>query len=479
MTTQHDLSEPRFYPKKHLIAASGIAAVVSLALLVYPSQKVEAKKTFLDLPTEQVNRQAPLKAHATPVDQSVKTITTDSQLPSLDPQLSSLTAEEPSSADTPQPQSLTVQVKNGDTLSTLFEEVGLGHSMLMNMLDQDKNAKRFTQLRVDQELQFDFDADGKLSHLSSQLSALKSIHLKLDADTDQFVFEEQIQETTIEDAYASGEITGSLLGATTAAGLPYKLALDMANVFAYDIDFARDLREGDRFEVVYEQQKLDDQTVGTGRVLAARFINKGKTYTAIRYTNKQGQTAYYNSDGSSNQRAFIRTPVDFSRISSRFNPGRKHPILNKIRAHKGVDYAAPTGTPIKATGNGKISFVGTKGGYGKTIVIQHGRTYRTLYGHMNGYAKGMRNGASVKQGQIIGYVGMTGLATGPHLHYEFHVNGQHVDPLSHSLPTADPISKTEMAAFNQLAKPYLAMMDEQQGIQLASATETDADSPVN
>ena len=247
------------------------------------------------------------------------------------------------------------------------------------------------------------------------------------------------------------------------------------NVFAYDIDFARDLRTGDSFEVVYEQKmRVDNQQfAGTGNILAARFTNKGKTLTAVRYVDKSGQPSYYNSDGTSSRRAFIRTPVDFSRISSKFNPGRKHPVLNKIRAHRGVDYAAPTGTPIKATGNGKIAFVGNKNGYGKTIIIQHGGKYRTLYAHMNGYAKGMRNGSTVSQGQVIGYVGKTGLATGPHLHYEFHVNGTHIDPLSHKLPTADPIPKSEMARFKQATQPYIAMLDQAKPTLLAKAESSE------
>jgi murein DD-endopeptidase MepM/ murein hydrolase activator NlpD len=187
----------------------------------------------------------------------------------------------------------------------------------------------------------------------------------------------------------------------------------------------------------------------------------------VRYTDKQGNTSYYGADGTSMRKAFIRTPVDFARISSRFSNGRRHPILNKIRAHKGVDYAAPRGTPIKAAGDGKVVLAGRSGGYGNTVVIQHGSRYRTLYAHMQGFAKGVRNGTSVKQGQIIGYIGTTGLSTGPHLHYEFQVNGTHVDPLSQKLPMADPIAKSEKARFMQLSAPLMARMDQEKTTLLA------------
>lgn len=229
-----------------------------------------------------------------------------------------------------------------------------------------------------------------------------------------------------------------------------------------------DIREGDEFEVIYEEKVVNGKRVGTGNILSARFTNRGKTYTAVRYTSKQGTTSYYSADGESMRKAFIRTPVDFARISSRFSTGRKHPILNKIRAHKGVDYAAPRGTPIKAAGDGRVTLAGRNGGYGNTVIIQHGQRYRTLYAHMQGFAKGIRNGTNVKQGQIIGYIGTTGLSTGPHLHYEFQVNGVHVDPLSQKLPMADPIAASEKQRFMQLSKPLMARMNKEKATMLAA-----------
>lgn len=466
MTKQHDSPKQQAYPKKHLIAASGVAAMVSTVLLVFPSTQVEAKKSFIEVPIqEQVKPAAARIALPDPADIA---LARDTQGPeAVEPEVVAAEPVEPEPVDLA--RTVHVSVQPGDTLSTIFGKLDLGHSLLMTILEQDKAAKRFTNLKAGQNLVFIFDSEDRLESITSQLSALESIEIARNAETGRYAFERHVQKPTQIETTASGVIESSLLGATQKAGMPHKLALDMAKVFAYDIDFARDVRQGDRFEVIYEQKMLDDQVVGTGNILAARFINKGKELTAVRYTDKNGNTDYYNSDGTSSRRAFIRTPVDFTRISSRFNPGRKHPVLNKIRAHKGVDYAAPTGTPIKATGNGRITFVGTKGGYGKTVIIQHGNTYRTLYGHMNGFAKGMRSGTNVKQGQVIGYVGMTGLATGPHLHYEFHVNGTHVDPLSHKLPTADPIPKAEMARFKQTTQSYLAMLDKHNETQLALA----------
>ena len=193
----------------------------------------------------------------------------------------------------------------------------------------------------------------------------------------------------------------------------------------------------------------------------------------MRYTDKHGNSSYYNADGSSLRKAFIRTPVDFARISSRYSTGRRHPILNTIRAHKGVDYAAPRGTPIKATGDGRVITAGRKGGYGNTVVIKHGKRYKTLYAHMQGFAKGIRSGSTVKQGQIIGYIGTTGLSTGPHLHYEFLVNGTHVDPLSQKLPAADPIDPSEKQRFVEYSKPLLAKLDLYKETMLAQNTESE------
>ena len=298
-----------------------------------------------------------------------------------------------------------------------------------------------------------------MQSLHSKLSDLETVTL---SKTDKgYEFKRDLAKPDIHPAYAHGVIDSSLFLSAKRAGLSHNLTMDLANIFDYDIDFALDIREGDEFEVIYEEKSVNGKQVGTGNILAARFTNRGKTYSAVRFTSSQGIASYFRDDGTSMRKAFIRTPVDFARISSRFSIGRRHPILNKIRAHKGVDYAAPRGTPIKATGDGKIVLAGRRGGYGNAVIIQHSGKYRTLYGHMQGFAKGIKTGGTVKQGQIIGYIGTTGLSTGPHLHYEFQVNGQHVDPLGVKLPMADPLASAEKKRFLQMSKPLMARMDQE------------------
>ncbi|UQY32770.1 peptidoglycan DD-metalloendopeptidase family protein [Pseudomonas fulva] len=460
---------PPLYPKTHIIAASGVAALLSLALLVFPSREVEAKKTFLNLDmdngSEQIQQNLPDNQAGAATEENL-----DSPFAQIEGSDESQNAEieaEPEIAEQPpeDPRNKTVTVANGDTLSTVFSKVGLSSNTLHEVINSSKEAKQLTRLKVGQELQFQLSEAGQLESLHSQLSDLESVSLK---KTDGgYDFKREMVKPDVHESYAHGVINSSLFVAAKRAGLSHNLTMDLANIFGYDIDFAMDIREGDEFEVIYQNKKVGDKSVGTGNILSARFTNRGKTYTAVRYTDKQGNVSYYDADGNSMRKAFIRTPVDFARISSRFSNGRKHPILNKIRAHKGVDYAAPRGTPIKAAGDGKVILAGRKGGYGNTVVLQHGSRYRTLYAHMQGFAKGVRTGGSVKQGQIIGYIGTTGLSTGPHLHYEFQVNGTHVDPLSQKLPMSDPIARQEKQRFLQMSKPLMARMDQEKATMLA------------
>ncbi|KJJ61291.1 peptidase M23 [Pseudomonas sp. 10B238] len=446
------------------MAASGIAALLSLALLVFPSREVEAKKTFLDL---RLDTAAELEtASEEPlVSLSVESPFTRTETPG-EPDLQSLQQKD---AEAATPLSKEVVVANGDTLSTVFAKVGLPQATVHDVLASSKEAKQFARLKVGQRLEFELDDQGNLAQLRSQLNKLESVQLERSGTS--YVFKKEQLKPDVSTAYAYGRIESSLFLAAKRAGLSHNLTMDLANVFGYDIDFAMDIRKGDSFEVIYEQKTVAGDRVGTGNILAARFTNRGKSYTAVRYTNKQGNSSYYTADGQSMRKAFIRTPVDFARISSRFSNGRKHPILNKIRAHKGVDYAAARGTPIKSAGDGKVLLAGRKGGYGNTVVIQHGNRYRTLYAHMQGFAKGVRNGSSVKQGQIIGYIGTTGLSTGPHLHYEFQVDGVHVDPLGLKLPMADPIAKNEKQRFLKLSDPLIARMDDERATMLAMKSE--------
>ena len=467
---------PPLYPKSHLVAASGIAALLSLALLVFPSSDVEAKRT--NLPLELESPSDPLKQEQDAQEQPQATETTEespfAQIDSsADEPETTAKAEKPSPAAKPAvadpklKNHREVVVSKGDTLSTLFEKVGLPAAAVHEVIASDKKAKQFSQLKNGQVLQFELSPEGTLKQLHSKLNDLETISL---SRTDKgYIFTRDVSKPNVRTAYVHGVINNSLSQSAQRAGLTHSMTMDMASIFGYDVDFAQDIRKGDEFDVIYEQKVVNGKTVGTGNILSARFTNRGKTYTAVRYTNKQGNTNFYTADGNSMRKAFIRTPVEFARISSMFSMGRKHPILNKIRAHKGIDYAAPRGTPIKATGDGKVILAGRRGGYGNTVIIQHGETYRTLYGHMQGFAKGVKDGSSVKQGQVIGYIGTTGLSTGPHVHYEFQVNGVHVDPLGQKLPMSDPIAKSEKQRFMQESQPLMARMNQEKATMLASS----------
>jgi len=250
----------------------------------------------------------------------------------------------------------------------------------------------------------------------------------------------------------SGEITTSLFAATDAIHVSDAVALQIADIFATDIDFHRDLRKGDRFTVVYEVFDHLGEPVKTGRILAAEFINQGKTYQAVYFRNSRGEGGYYTLSGKNIRKAFLRSPLEFSRITSGFTNARYHPILREWRAHKGIDYGAPIGTRVKATGNGTVQFVGRMGGYGNLIVLRHQSKYSTWYGHLSRFARGIHKGSRVSQGDVIGYVGMTGLATGPHLHYEFRVNNVQQNPLRMAMPAAPPISADQKPAFDAVAQ---------------------------
>jgi len=352
-----------------------------------------------------------------------------------------------------------ITVKKGDNLSLIFSRAGLTPQQLHKVLSLGKKTKALTKIFPGDKLRFNISDDKQLKALSYDIDQTETLHITQRSDNKGYAATTEKHQIDTRTANSSGVITSSLFLGAQKAGLSDNLTMELAGIFGWDIDFALDIRKGDSFTVVYEALYLDGKKLRNGKILAAEFNNRGKSYQAVRYTDSKGDSDYYSPDGKSMRKAFLRTPVEFSRISSRFNLKRKHPVLNKIRAHKGVDYAAPTGTPIRATGDGKIVHRGRKGGYGKTIIIQHGSRYSTRYAHMNNYARGMKNGKRVKQGQIIGYVGSTGLATGPHLHYEFRLNGAVRNPLTVKLPDAGPLPKKYRADFNNKSRPFLAQLN--------------------
>jgi murein DD-endopeptidase MepM/ murein hydrolase activator NlpD len=249
--------------------------------------------------------------------------------------------------------------------------------------------------------------------------------------------------------------------------------MNLTEIFGWDIDFSLNVQAGDSFKIIYDDVYVDGEKKLSGNILAAEFVNNGKTFRAIAHPDDSGDLKYYAPDGTSMQKTFLRSPVKFSRISSRFTKARFHPVLKKWRAHKGVDYAAGRGTPIRATANGKISHLGRKGGYGKTIIINNGSTYSTLYAHLSSYSRGLKKGSHVKQGQVIGKVGSTGLASGPHLHYEFRINGKHVNPLTFRQPAAEPISDSQRVSFLKTSERMNLELDSIQILQVATESTLD------
>jgi murein DD-endopeptidase MepM/ murein hydrolase activator NlpD len=340
------------------------------------------------------------------------------------------------------------RVESGQTLGQIFGDEGISSAQMMDVLGRMSNAAALTRLTPGERIGLRRDAEGRLTAI--QFDAADDARIQIDVAADGSISEHSLAGSIEKRVrVASGVIEGSLFGAGDAAGLSDAAILQMAKVFSFDIDFAQDLRKGDRFSVVYEDHYRNGEAVGGGDILAASFFNRGKRFDALRYTRPDGVTEYYDGNGRPLRKAFIRTPVEFTRISSRFSSARRHPILGTVRAHRGVDYAAPAGTPIIAAADGTIASVGWQNGYGNTVVIDHGKGHSTLYGHMSKYSGAAKRGNRVRQGTVIGYVGKTGLATAPHLHYEFRVGGVHRDPLKVTLPPPEPLPKAMLALFRE------------------------------
>ena len=348
-------------------------------------------------------------------------------------------------------------IKRNDTLEHVFRQlkVNLNDLAAIRALPDVRHA--LDVLRPGDSLSLTH-VDGVLQSLKRRLSNTEMLTVSRDAGG----FKSATINTplNIKVATVHGVVDSSLYAAAHNAGLSADVIMRMANdIFGWDIDFALDIRSGDEFTITYEQQFRDNQYLGDGRILAAEFINDHRAYRAIRYESGDGKISnYFTPEGRSMRKQFLRAPVDFTHISSRFSLARLHPILNTIRAHKGIDYAAPTGTPIKASGDGRVEFIGVKGGYGNVIILDHGAGITTLYGHLSRFA-GIRNGTRVTQGQTIGFVGHSGAATGPHLHYEYRVNGIYKDPRTVVLPDASPIPMSYLAEFHLDADAQLAALD--------------------
>ena len=350
------------------------------------------------------------------------------------------------------------QIRRDDTFPTLLNRLNIRNPQAIDFLSHAPEASALpSQLRPGRTILVKTKTDGSLVELLYQTGSDTALHVLQHPEGYQAMqVGVALENRTL---VRSAEIQSSLFAATDVADIPDHIAMQLAEIFSSEIDFNLDLRKGDRFSVVYEASYHDGDLVKSGQVLAAEFINQGKIYRAVLHRDHEGHLAYYTPEGKSLRKSFLRSPLEFSRISSGFSVARFHPVLQQWRAHKGVDYAAPIGTRIKSTSDATVSFVGSQSGYGNVVILQHAGDISTVYGHLSHFAPGLHKGQKILQGDIIGQVGMSGMATGPHLHYEFRVHGEHRNPLTVALPTSIPLGKSEMTSFLQYSRPLFAQLD--------------------
>lgn len=475
-----ELARPsRRRARKLLLRVSGIAiagAAIYLLLQIVPSfqRQPDAPRSDSDiiplaLPPESAASAAEAPAlgieglsNAPASVGATQAIRAQAPAPTTAPDQVAVAAEPPPSPPQPaeerKPTWIEHVVEPGDSLARIFRAHGLSPQLLQSILASGDAGAKLERIRPGDELRILLDEDRHFSALHLRLDSLRSIELS--TTDDGIVGKLRTKETRAKSTIASGSIAHSLFVDAQKAGLPDAVTMTMASIFKWDIDFALEIRPGDRFTVIYEELWADEELVGPGDILAAEFVNAGRTYKAVRYRDGNGKVGYYTPDGMPLKKTFFRTPVKFTRISSGFSNRRWHPILKRWRSHKGVDYAAPTGTPVMATGDGVVEFAGWKDGYGRVIYLRHGHKYRTVYGHLSKIANNLDKGDRVDQGDVIGYVGQSGLATGPHLHYEFHIDGVHRNPLTVKGPIADPLPPSELRAFRKIAQPLLARLEE-------------------
>lgn len=438
------------FPTVHVVAVSIASVLLSITLLFLPSEEVSATKA--SIPTVEPAKSV---ANSANVEQTAERIRNDLtlNLSATDPVSTASPVLPVKNQAKPPAQALaenwvSYSVQKNDNLTSLFKRAGLDARDVYNISQATLESKELNRLYPGESLAFLIEG-AALKKLKYAVNPLKTIIIA--SINNEYVVKTIERTPETRERYVEGVIEDSLFADAERAGLSNNMIMRFASMFGWDVDFSQDIRKGDRFKVIYNEQFLDGKKIKDGHIVAAQFINNGESFTAIRYTDSDGGSSYYTPDGHSMRKAFLRMPVDFARISSSFNLKRKHPVLNRIRAHKGVDYAASTGTPIKASGDGKVIWKGTKGGYGRAIILQHGSNITTLYAHMSKYNTKLEQGSRVTQGQVIGYVGSSGLASGPHLHYEFRVSGTHKNPMTVKFPQASPVPKKELAAFQQVA----------------------------
>ena len=466
-------------PKPHMFAAgAALAVIVGIGLLVAPAERVQAKRVAHSVDLFDV--QSTLSVNAG-TDLNVKPnlsverpeILANSAQHALSGNTASISirsetigpetiASETTDSETTTSEILYAEplwqketVLPGDSLTTIFKRLSLSERDVYLVAQADKKLKAFARLKPLETIAVALDDQGALEQVKYARSQLESYLYQRDASG--FSAESTLAQPDLLPTYVEGRIQNSLFLDATAVGLPQKQIMELAHIFGWDIDFALDIRKGDAFSALYEEQYLNGEKIGTGDILAARFTNQGDTYTAVRFIDEDGVARYYTPEGRPMRKAFLRAPLDFTRISSNFNLRRKHPIHKSIRAHRGVDYAAPRGTPVYSAGKGRVTASGYSKANGNYVFVQHGGQYITKYLHLN--RRKVKKGASVKQRQVIGTVGSTGYATGPHLHYEFLVSGVHRNPRTVKLPKAEPIPSRLKQRFVDETTPLLAQLE--------------------
>ena len=444
-------------PRVHLLLASGLAASTIILLSLLPSDDVEANRHSLvvELPQTQASIESP--AEITPVQQAAEPI-----LPGTNTGLKPASAETALAEDNNkqwQPATLV----SGDNLTAIFKRLGLSDVDAYLVANAKTEAATLKRLKPGETIAVSLDETGRLEQVRYSRSKLE--HYLYKRDGKGFNGEKILYEPEIVTTFERGLIENSLFLDASRAGLPEAKIMELANIFGWDIDFALDIRRGDQFSVLYEEKFLEGEKVGDGNILAASFTNQGRTYDAVLFEEAGGSLSYYAPNGTPMKKAFLRAPLDFTRISSNFNMRRKHPIHNKIKAHRGVDYAAPRGTPVYAAGKGKVIASAYSKANGNYVFVQHGQQFITKYLHLT--KRSVRKGQNVRQRQTIGTVGSTGYATGPHLHYEFLVNGVHRNPRTVKLPEASPIAASKRAEFISQTTPLLATLRQLGSTQIA------------
>ncbi|MBH0058520.1 peptidoglycan DD-metalloendopeptidase family protein [Pseudoalteromonas sp. SWXJZ94C] len=427
-------------PKKHKLLILGLVSAIT-ALTFLPSEKATASKDN-SVNALEIGKRYDLQVK---VDNNEK--------------LTELNSEQ-AAEKLPEYDLVDHQVKNGDNLAIIFKRAGFSAQTLYKLVNTNAETRKLTKIHPGEVLSFATAENGDLAQLRYVISKTDTLFVTLndEGNYDTAIDSKEIETLT---KTAGGEISSNFWTSAISAGLSERQIMNFADIFGWDVDFANDIRKGDQFGLIYESHYVDGEFIGTGKIIAAEFINQGQRFAAIRHTDG----SFYTPEGRSMKKAFLRAPVNFKYISSSFNPKRLHPVTGQVRAHRGIDFAARTGTPVVASGNGKVIKAGYSKYNGNYVFISHGTQYVTKYLHLN--KKLVKTGQKVKQGQQIGTVGSTGRVTGAHLHYEFLVNGVHRNPKTVKLPKSEPLPRSELAKFKPIADNFIAQLERNRELQLA------------